>query len=135
MAQLPNANAFTVSDGLTTYLNYDTVGKHEIHSNADLAYGQSSSSPDPGAAGTIATASLVISRVNPAAARTGCILQPGTQSGQIVWVVNEAAAANSITFDVAATSHVADGNGDAIVGLSARLFVWDSSTSLWYPVK
>ena len=34
MAQLPNANAFTVSDGLTTYINYDTVGKHEVHSNA-----------------------------------------------------------------------------------------------------
>ncbi len=135
MAQLPNANAFTVSDGLTTYLNYDTVGKHEVHSNADIAYGQSSASPDPGAAGTIATAGLVVSRVSPAAARTACILQPGTQSGQLVWVVNEAAAANSITFDVAATSHVADGASDAIVGLSARLFVWDSSTSLWYPVK
>jgi hypothetical protein len=135
MAQLPNANAFTVSDGLTTYINYDTVGKHEVHSNADIAYGQSSSSPDPGAAGTITTAGLVISRVNPAAARTGCILQAGTQNGQVVWVVNEAAAANSITFAASGASNVADGAADAIAGLTARLFVWDGSTSLWYPVK
>lgn len=135
MAQLPNANAFTVSDGLTTYVNYDTSGKHEVHSNADMAYGQSSTNPDPGAAGTIATAGLIVSRVNPAAARAGCILQAGTQSGQVVWVINEAAAANSLTFDVAGTSHVADGTSDVINGLTARCFVWNGSTSLWYPVK
>ncbi|HLI05205.1 MAG TPA: hypothetical protein VKV40_01400 [Ktedonobacteraceae bacterium] len=135
MAQLPNTNALTVSDGLTTYLNFDTKGGHEQHFNADLAFSQSATDPDPGANGTIATAALVVSRVNPAAARTGCILQAGTQSGQIVWVVNEAASANSITFAASGTSNVADGTADAIVGLSARLFVWDGSTSLWYPVK
>ena len=134
MAQLPNANAFTVSDGLTTYVNYDTSGKHEVHSNADVSFAQSGANPDPGAGGTIATAGLVVSRVNPAAARSGCILQAGTQAGQVVWVVNEAAA-NSITMAASGTSNVADGASDVVNGLTARCFVWDSSTSLWYPVK
>lgn len=132
MAKLPNANALTVSDGLNTYLNFDTNGFHEQHFNADLAFSQSATNPDPGAGGTIATAGLVISRVNPAAAETGIILQAGTQNGQVVWVVNEAVAANSLTFAAAATSHVADGTSDVIAGLTARCFVWDGSTSLWY---
>ncbi len=134
MAKLPNANALTVSDGLNTYLNFDTNGFHEQHFNADLAFSQSATNPDPGAGGAIATAGLVVSRVNPAAARTGCILQTGTQSGQIVWVVNEAAAANSITFAASGTSNVADGTSDVIAGLTARCFVWNGSLNLWYRV-
>lgn len=82
--------------------------------------------------GTIATVGVGLSRVNPAAAVTGNILQPGVYPGQIVTVVNEAAAANTVTFAAAATSFVADGVSDAIAGLTARTFIWDSATALWY---
>ncbi len=133
MAQIPNPNAQTVSDGLNTYWNVDTQNKHAQLTNADLSVSQSSgAAPDPGAGGTIATAGVVVARVNPAAARTGVILQPGTQPGQMCLVVNEAAASNSITWAAAGTSNVADGAGAALAGLTSRLFVWDSFTSLWY---
>lgn len=85
-----------------------------------------------GAAGTIATAGITVSKVNPAAARTGCILAAGTIDGQIVIVVNVATAANSITFDVAGTSNVADGTSSVIAGKTAQAFVWESVTALWY---
>lgn len=132
MAQIPNVNAFTVSDGLNTYLNVDTLNKIVQISNAQVATAQSATAPDPGANGTINTAGVGIARVSPAAARTGCILQAGTTPGQECWVVNEAIAANSITFAASGTSNVADGTSDVLAGLVARKFVWDSSTSLWY---
>lgn len=152
MAQLPNANALTVSDGLNTYLNIDTVNKivqilngaalrMYSDSGATLTYqltgstlapAASASAPDPGNNGTINTANG-IARVSPAAARTGCILQAGTTSGQIIWVINEAASANSVTF-AASGSNVADGTSDVIAGLTARCFVWDSSVNLWFKV-
>lgn len=81
---------------------------------------------------TISTAGVGIARVAPAAAVTGIVLQAGTFSGQQVWVVNEAAAANSVTFGASGVSAVADGTSDVIAGLTARLFVWDSITFLWY---
>ena len=64
----------------------------------------------------------------------GIILAPGVIAGQEVWVVNESAAANSVTFAAYTTSNVADGDGTSnpIVGKTARKFVWDSGTSLWY---
>lgn len=132
MAQLPNSAALTVSDGLNTFFNIDTSGKHESHSNADVSFAQSSSAPDPGNAGTIATAGVAVARIAPAAAETGLILQAGTQPGQLCLVVNEAAVANTATFDVSGTSNVADGTNNVIPGHHARLYTWDSSTSLWY---
>lgn len=81
--------------------------------------------------GTIVVAAGTgISRVAPAANITGVILTAGTISGQTVVVVNEAAF--TITFAAAGTSHVADGTSDVIAALTARMFVWDASTSLWY---
>lgn len=71
-------------------------------------------------------------RVTAAAAVTGIILSAGTRAGQVVTVVHEGAAGNTITFAASGTSNVADGASDVITGPSARSFVWDSVTSLWY---
>lgn len=80
--------------------------------------------------GTIATAGLGISRVNPGAAVTGAILAAGTQDGQAVVVENDSSA-NTITFAASGTSHVADGVSDVIAVLTARLFVWNATAGLW----
>lgn len=132
MAQIGNTAAFTVSDGQQVYFNVDTVNKVVSVSNSVIATQASSTTPDPGANGTIATAGIGIALVTPAAARTGIILQPGTVNGQECWVVNQGAGANSLTFAASGTSNVADGSGAALVGLTARKFVWIAATSLWY---
>ncbi len=98
--------------------------------NGTFAGTQSATAPDPGANGTIATASLGVSRISPAANRTGCILQAGTIAGQQVAVVNE--SANSVTFAVAGTSTVSGGTGVSIAGGAKAIFIWDSSTLLLY---
>jgi hypothetical protein len=100
--------------------------------NGTLTTVQSSTSPAVASNGTITTAGVGVARVAPGAAVTGIILQAGTLPGQEVWVINEAAAANSVTFAASGTSFVADGAGSAIAGLTARKFVYDTSTSLWY---
>src|SRR5579863_65182 len=73
-------------------------------------------------------------RVTAAAAVAGLILQAGTKAGQRVTVIHEGAAANTLTFAASGTSNVADGTSDVITGPSARLFVWDAVTALWYAV-
>lgn len=73
-----------------------------------------------------------IARSAPGGAITGVILQPGTSPGQRVTVVNESAAANTITFAAAGTSNVADGVTTVIPGLRASTFWWDSVTARWY---
>lgn len=138
MAQIPNTNAFTVSDGLNTYLNVDTVAKVVQISNAQMATQTSATSPDPGANGQIATAGVGIALVTPAAARTGITLQPGTVNGQEVWIVNQGAAANTLTLNTTpATANVADSATEtAIAGLTARKYVWiGGTTNLWYPSR
>lgn len=98
----------------------------------------SATSPDPGAAGTIATAGVGVALVTPVAARTGIILAPGTYSGQEIWVVNQGTASNSLTLNTTpATANVADSATEsAISGLKARKFVWiGGSTNLWYPAS
>lgn len=71
-------------------------------------------------------------RVTAGAAVTGIILGAGTLGGQLLSVIHEGAAANTITFAASGTSNVADGTSDVITGPSARLYVWDSVTALWY---
>jgi hypothetical protein len=71
-------------------------------------------------------------RCNPAAAVTAAVLAPGLYNGQKVTVINEAIAANSITFDVAGTSNVADGASAALAGLTSREFVWDTAAARWF---
>jgi hypothetical protein len=71
-------------------------------------------------------------RVAPTAAYTGIILQAGQFSGQQCIVINESAAANTLTMAAAGTSNVADGASCVLAGLRQMAFAWDSATSLWY---
>lgn len=66
-------------------------------------------------------------RVTCAAAVTGIQLPAGTTSGQMLTVINESAAANTITYG----NTVAGGTAHA--GLTARKFEWAGDTNLWYP--
>lgn len=93
---------------------------------------QSPSSPVLATSGSISTAGVGVSRVTPAAAVTAVALQAGTQIGQTVTVVNEGAAASTITFDVVANSNVADGATTVIPGARASTFVWAGSPPRWY---
>lgn len=102
------------------------------NTNGTEVVAQSATAPAVASSGTITTTGVGVARVAPTGAVTGVILQAGVFPGQEVWVVNEAASANSVTFAAAGTSNVADGAGAAIAGVTARKFVWDSSTSLWY---
>src|SRR5579859_838190 len=154
MAQIPSTKALTEGDGLNDYFNvntsahrlelpngmtlvqyadaYSTIGLQLAGGN--VAPLQSTTAPAVANAGTIATANIGISRVSPAGAVTGIILQPGTINGQQVTIINEAVAANSLTLNTTpATANVADSATEAAIpGLTARSYVWDSSTSLWY---
>ncbi len=134
MAQIPNAAAFTLSDGANTYINVDTLNKIMAVSGMITAYGQSATAPAIANGNTIATAGLSVSRVAPAAAVTGIILQAGTQAGQEVTVINESGSTFTVTFAASGTSNVADGVSDVIAVLTARSFVWDAGTNLWYRI-
>jgi hypothetical protein len=82
--------------------------------------------------GTITTTNLGVSRLAPAGAITGVIMQPGTFDGQCCIVVITTAAANTITMAAAGTSNVAGGTTVVLAGLEAHFFVWESVTALWY---
>jgi len=140
----PLGIAFQVYDGSSTFTPFSLGGQINnatsfIDKNGNyiglLAPTTSSSAPATASSGTIATAGLAVSRVSPAGAVTGVILQAGTVTGQMVTVINEAVAANSVTFNATpATSHVASG-AEVIAGVTAAQFVYDGSTSLWYRKK
>lgn len=83
---------------------------------------------------TLTPGSTGVLRVTAAAAVTGLILAAGARAGQQVTVVHEGVAANTLTFAASGTSNVADGTSDVITGPSARAFVWDSVTALWYKI-
>jgi len=63
---------------------------------------------------------------------TGLILAANAAGGQLLIVNNESAF--TLTFAAAGTSNVADGASDVIAALTARIFVWDGNTLLWYRV-
>jgi hypothetical protein len=121
--------------GISFYSDAYTTGAGQI-ANGTFAGAMSASSPDPGANGTINTAGVGIALVTPAAARSGIILQPGIMNGQEIWIVNQGAAANTLTFHTTpATSNVANAaSASAIVGQTARKLVWiGGATNLWFP--
>jgi hypothetical protein len=72
--------------------------------------------------------------IGPTAAFTGIILEKGITDGQLAIVVNTAALGSgfSVTFDVAATSNVADGTNSVIKAANATLYVWDDAALLWF---
>ncbi len=71
-------------------------------------------------------------RVTAAGAVTSIIIAAGTKAGQILTVVHEGAAANTLTMAAAGTSNVAAGVTCVLSGLAAHIFVWDAVTALWY---
>ena len=79
---------------------------------------------------TIATAGLVLARVTGTGTISNLALQAGAYSGQMVTVVNEGSV--PLTLNIAGMSRVADGNLNVISANTARTFIWDSGTSLWY---
>ena len=104
----------------------------QAHAAAVVTAGVSALQVAAGNGETILTAGLTLARYTAnGAARTGLILQAGTVAGQAIAVTNEdTTTINSITFDVAATSHVAGGTTAIINGNQARSFVWNGA--LWY---
>lgn len=93
-------------------------------------YGQSETAVAIANGATVSTTAVGASRVAPAANVTGIILEAGSESAQVVTVVNESAF--TVTFAAAGTSNVADGTSSVISANRCALFVWDSSTSRWY---
>lgn len=102
--------------------------------NGTIITATSATAPDPGNGGTITTSGVGVAKVNPAGAETGIILQAGIIDGQEVTVINEAVAANTLTFAAAATSNVVDGASDIIAGAKCRTYCWESVTARWYPM-
>lgn len=82
--------------------------------------------------GSTIVSNLTVSRVNPAAAVTGVILQPGVNPSQEVTVINESAF--TVTFAAAATSNVANGTLEVIPATSGRRYLWNRATAKWYPL-
>lgn len=73
-------------------------------------------------------------RVTAAGAVTGIILGAGTLAGQMLSVIHEGAAANTLTMAASGTSNVAAGATCVLSGLAAHIFIWDAVTALWYQV-
>jgi hypothetical protein len=127
-----NATGVVVSNiGSPTFANNSAV---EVYGGS-VCIGQNpltGAAPAPITGGTINTNGYSVQRVSPAAAITGVILQAAIHKGQALTIINEAAAANSITMAVAGTSHVADGVSCVIAGLTMKQFIYDDVTALWY---
>jgi hypothetical protein len=60
------------------------------------------------------------------------VLTPGLIDGQTICIINTSIALNTITFDAAGTSNVADGANAVIPGLRAMFFTWSNANVLWY---
>lgn len=100
--------------------------------NKISTFAQSATAVSLASNGVITSSGISLSRVSPTSAVTGIILQAGTIGGQKITVVNE--SSNTVTF-ASSGSNVADGASDIINGTSAREFVWDAGTSLWYRLQ
>lgn len=80
--------------------------------------------------GTIFNQWYGVVRLTTTGAVTGAIMQTGSFDNQILTVRNT--SANSVTFAVAGTSHVADGVSDVIAANTDATYRWDVGNSLWY---
>ena len=118
---------------LTATGNASLLGGGSVFFNT-VAFGMSTAAASVTNASTITTANFVITRVAAVTAITSVVLQAGTTTGQVAIVVNESPvlAADIITFAATGTSNVAGGANISISGGATKLFVWDSSSSLWY---
>lgn len=86
--------------------------------------------------GTIAVpATNGVLRVAPGAAVTSVVLAAGPAAQcQLLLLINESAAVDTITFAAAATSNVAGGASVSLSGLAAHIMIWNWKTALWYQV-
>lgn len=73
--------------------------------------------------------------ISAASAVTGIILTAGTVAGQLIVLENvNASGGDPITFNATpATSRVAQGT-HAILAATAKLYTWNATAALWYPV-
>lgn len=76
----------------------------------------------------------IMKDVSTAAARTGTILAAGTVDGQVLVIIHSGNAANTITFDVRATSNVLNGVTCVLRGLETSIFVWVTTYAAWVPL-
>jgi hypothetical protein len=84
---------------------------------------------------TILTRALRTVRVTATTAVDAVILESGYERSQLLTIIHEGAAANTITFAESQASKVADGPADVIAGSTARTFVWNEATGFWYPAR
>lgn len=98
-----------------------------------LVLGPSSTTPSIGTGTTIDHAQLGVARVYANAAAAGAIIQAGGVNGQLLTIINSGTA--TITFAAQATSRVAGGAGVTISPLVAQIFIWDTASALWFPVR
>lgn len=130
-----NVQAFSkivqVSNGtiLRLYSDSFTTRVVDIGTNGTISVNQSATAVAIANAGTIAS-NVGVSRVAPTGNVTGVLLASGSLAGQVLYVVNESAF--TITFDIAANSHVSGGVAVSIAAGAKATFVWDSITALWY---
>lgn len=122
----------TYGDRFTIDASGDITAVGGVAAGGCLAVGQSSTASVIGNNSTIPTDYIGVSRVAPTSSVSGIILQADSsiKPGQHVVVVNE--SSYTVTFAAASSSYVADGSSSPIGGKTARAFVWDSATSLWY---
>jgi hypothetical protein len=111
-------------------LNDGSTGQVSLAGSLGLA--QSTSAQTLSNGNTITTTATGVARVSASGTITGIILGAGTYAGQLVTVLNE--GSGTLAFNTTpGTAHVADSATEpAIAALTARQFIWDSSTSLWY---
>jgi hypothetical protein len=81
--------------------------------------------------GTITTGGLKVVRLAPAGPVTGVKMQAGQRDGEVCWLCNESASADSITFAASGTSLMSLGTALVIAGLAKYPAVWDSAAGLW----
>lgn len=128
----PNSTSQSVPLFATQNRSFANVFTVDLNGNClaqSLTVGQSASATSIANSGTITTSGVGVARVTTSGNVTGIILQAGA-AGQIVTVVNE--SANTLTMAASGTSHVADGVSDIIAATSARRYIYDGGTSLWY---
>lgn len=127
----PNrADALSITDQLADYLVFSTTTSALA---VRVAVALVSTPPANQTLTNSATITLPVGInkvVDNGGAVTGIIMTAGLYDGQIVNIINAAAA--SVTFATAGTSNVADGTSAVIAANRAVTLIYDSGSSLWY---
>jgi hypothetical protein len=119
----------------TTLLRLNATGANveALAIDAGVAFlSAETATPGSGNGETLPVTSNVVFYDPNGGSRTGVIITTGLREGQLLWVVNIADAAESITFAAAGTSNVAGGASVSVARYETVTFVWNAATSLWY---